>query len=98
MKLTGLKNFLNPSAGKLVLLFIIDFLFTVILLLTSDSIGIWTYMLSPNSLYLESTVNLYTSSLTDIALNGAISNFIDIFYIYFLSCLIVAIYRKVRGK
>jgi hypothetical protein len=97
MKLEALKNFFNPDAEKLVLMFIIDFFFTFILLLAADSLGDWAYLLSPNSLYLVSTIR-QSSTIQDIAFHGSVSNFIDVFYLYFLSCLIVSIQRKVMVK
>jgi hypothetical protein len=98
MKLNTLKNFFNPNWEKLILLLVIDFFFTFILLLASDSMGPWAYLLSPNSLYLESTLDIATSTLPSIAFHGSVSNLIDLVYLYFLACLIVEIYKRVRGK
>ena len=95
MNLKNIKDFLNPDAEKFVLMLIFGFFFSIILLLSSDYLGIWTYLLSPNSLYLESTVS-QNSSLVEFSFNAAVANTLDILYLYLLSCVIVAIYKRFR--
>ena len=95
MDLKNIKDFLNPDAEKFVLMLIFGFFFTIILLLTSDYLGFWAYVFSPNTLYLESTIS-QNSTLNEFAIHAAVANTIDILYLYFLSCLIVAIYKRFR--
>jgi hypothetical protein len=98
MDLKPLKDFFLPDYKKVILLFILEFCTTLILLLFGQSNGLWVYLLSPSALYLESVVDLILSSSWQLAFHGAVSNVIAIIYLYFLSCLIITLYRKVRGE
>jgi hypothetical protein len=95
MNLKNIKNFLNPDAEKFVLMLVMGFFFTIILLITYDYLGIWAYALSPTDIYIESTIGP-SSSLNEFAVHAAVANTLDILYLYFLSCIIVAIYKRFR--
>ena len=95
-KKEALKKFFEPNWDKIVTLISLEFLLTFTTLFFAESTPFWIYFLSPNALYLESMADLIFSSTMQLALHGAIANVIAISYIYFLSCLIDAIYRRVR--
>lgn len=91
----ALKNFLKPDWKKVLLLFILEFLITFTLLFAGDRLLPWQiYLMSPNILYLESTINPMFVVEEQVSFHGAVSNLIALTYFYFLSCIIIGI----RGK
>jgi hypothetical protein len=98
MNFKFLKDFFKPDLNKLVMVFFLEFLLTFAMLLVGEDMGGWVYLLSPNALYLESTINLYSSTIAQIAFHGAVANVIALLYLYFLSCLIDTVCKRVRGK
>ncbi len=95
----SLKNFFRPRWGKLILLFFLEFFLTVVILLFEESLAPWQlYLLEPNILYLQSTINLMLSTNGEIAFHGAVANVIALFYFYFLSCLIVGMYDRIYSR
>ncbi len=47
------------------------------------------YLMSPNTYYLESTINPLFIVPENVSIHIAISNIISLAYLYFLSCLII---------
>lgn len=93
------KNFFKPSWGKIILVFVLEFLLTFTLLFLADKLQSWQiYLISPNVFYLESTVNPLFITQEQLSFHGAVSNIIALIYLYFLSCLIIRIYEIGRGK
>jgi len=91
----NLKNFFKPDWKKIFLLFVLEFLISFTLLFIGDRLPSWQiYLMSPNILYLESTINPMFVTPEKISLHGAVANLIALIYFYFLSCLIIGI----RGK
>ncbi len=94
-----LKNFFKPSWEKIVLVFIFEFVLTFTLLLLGDKLPEWEiYLISPNILYLKSTINPLFVKREQLSFHGAIANLIALFYLYFLSCLIIKMHRIGRRK
>ena len=92
----SLKSFLKPQWEKIILVFILEFSLTFILLTFEAEIPDWLiYILSPNSLYLESVVNPFTVTRIQLAFHGALSNLMVLVYYYFLSCLIIMLRKNI---
>jgi hypothetical protein len=91
----SLKNFFRPSWGKIILVFVLEFVITFSLLFFGDNLPDWQiYLISPNVLYLESTINpMFVLSSEVFSLHGAIANIIALVYFYFLACLIIRIHK-----
>jgi len=94
----SLKSLLAPDYGKIILMFVLDFVLTFVFLASGEQIFWWSYLLSPSTLYLEMTLNFATASPAEISFHGAASNVISLLYLYLLSSIIISIYKKVRGK
>jgi hypothetical protein len=95
----SLKNFFRPDWKKIVLVFVLEFCLTFTLLLLGDGLPDWqTYLISPNVLYLESTVNPMSITQQEFSFHMAVSNLIALIYLYFLSCLIIRIHKIGRVK
>ena len=92
----NLKSFFKPQWEKILLVFILEFSLTFILLTFEVELPNWlVYLLSPNSLYLESVVNPFTITRIQLAFHGALSNLIVLVYYYFLSCLIIMLRENI---
>lgn len=95
----SLKNFFSPNRKKVILVFILEFVLTLSLLSFQDRLADWQiYLISPSTLYLESTVNPLTVTQYQLAFHGAVSNVIVLIYLYFLSCVIFRITQIGRRK
>lgn len=95
----SLKNFFSPNRKKVILVFILEFVLTLSLLSFQDRLADWQiYLISPSTLYLESTVNPLTVTQYQLAFHGAVSNVIALIYLYFLSCVIFRITQIGRRK
>lgn len=94
----SLKNFFEPSWKKIILMFVLEFCITLVLLLFGTETPWWAYLLSPNIIYLEATINFLSATLMDLAFHGAVSNIIDLAYIYFLSCVIIRVLGIGKAK
>ncbi|OGI12135.1 hypothetical protein A3K64_02260 [Candidatus Micrarchaeota archaeon RBG_16_36_9] len=92
MILKRISNFFRPNWKKLFLLFMFEFLISFTLMLVGDRIPSWqVYLMSPNTYYLESTVNPLFIVPESVSVHIAISNIMSLAYLYFLSCLIIGI-------
>jgi hypothetical protein len=94
----SLHSFFLPDYGKIMLMLVLEFLLTFVFLASGEETFWWSYVLSPSTLYLESTLNLMTSSPAEISFHGAVSNVISLLYLYLLSSIIISLYKKVRVK
>lgn len=93
----SLKNFFKPTAAKIMILFALEFILTFSLLLLGDRMSSWqVYLISPNIMYLENTINPLFITPEQLSFHGAVANIIALFYLYFLSCSIIRIISRVR--
>lgn len=90
MILRKILNFFRPNWKKLILLFILEFLISFTLLAVGERLFPWqVYLMSPDTYYLDLTINPLSISQQDVSLQTSIANIMFLAYLYFLSCLII---------
>jgi len=95
----SLKFFFKPQWEKIILFFALDFLIAFIILAFGEEMSnLQLYIFSPSVLYLESVINPLNATKMQISINGAISSSISLFYLYFLSCLLINISEIIIRK
>jgi len=98
-----LKEFFKPTWNKLLLFFIVEFLFTLIILLGHIP-GFIIFILAPTSFlsaslgYMMKNISFSLEAVVLLSLGLSILEVLLLLYRYIITCLIVWVYDKVKKK